>query len=285
MQAVEYRAGLLIFDDLELFKRAVDETGFIFDFQSLSKLNVNFLKSSDQNLILLLKDYEGDFNNILFLSEREAFLYTKSPPPVDAFKTYDRVYGKPYGKSTVLAFLTLNKVLLSYRTKLEALINCMRGLEEDFDAKRYRDLTLEFERLIDKVEDFHDILLRLEERQIREVETRYLSFDYSILIAESNGLLDRCRHRLSMLREIAWDYEMQTTRELNRRIERLNDVVKRLTALTLILMIPTLIASHFGMNFEYMPELRIPWAYPAVIVVQALIAVMAIFILRRIGWL
>ena len=55
--------------------------------------------------------------------------------------------------------------------------------------------------------------------------------------------------RLAMLRDLSRDHELRVTTELNLRIEKLNDVVKRLTAITVILMIPTLIASHFGMNF------------------------------------
>ena len=41
----------------------------------------------------------------------------------------------------------------------------------------------------------------------------------------------------------------------------LNVVVKRLTAFTVILMIPTLIAGIYGMNFLYMPELAWPFGY------------------------
>jgi magnesium transporter len=37
--------------------------------------------------------------------------------------------------------------------------------------------------------------------------------------------------------------------------------VKRLTALTVILMVPTLIAGVYGMNFRHMPELGWPLGY------------------------
>jgi magnesium transporter len=88
-----------------------------------------------------------------------------------------------------------------------------------------------------------------------------------------------------MLKDIAHENEMKVTIELNRRIERLNDIVKRLTALTVILMIPTLIASHFGMNFVYMPELRMPLAYPVVIISQIAVIASVVFILKSIRWL
>jgi len=78
---------------------------------------------------------------------------------------------------------------------------------------------------------------------------------------------------------------MRTTEELNERIVKLNDVVKKLTAITVILMLPTLIASHFGMNFAYMPELKMAWAYPAVIFFQIVFMGIGFLLFRRIGWL
>ncbi len=286
MQTVNHGVELRLFADLTLFSKAVQETGFSFDFISVTQLNTSFVKTSDKYLILNIKDYEDeDPNNLLFLSEEKAFLYSKKPPAPQSFESFAKVYSKPYGKSTVLSFLTLNKAQVNYKTKLETLISGMKELEERFNAKRYRDLSFEFERLYDRLEDFHDIVIRLEERTIKEVETRHISFDYSVLMAESSGLLDRCRNRFNMLKDVARDHELQITTELNKRIERLNDVVKKLTALTVVLMIPNVIAGHFGMNFVFMPELRVPLAYPAVIVAQIILTVTAVFVFRRIKWL
>jgi len=33
-----------------------------------------------------------------------------------------------------------------------------------------------------------------------------------------------------------------------------------------LLAVPTLLTGWFGMNFRHMPELDLPWAYPALIV-------------------
>jgi magnesium transporter len=78
---------------------------------------------------------------------------------------------------------------------------------------------------------------------------------------------------------------MQATEELNKKIVRMNDILKKLTSITVILMLPTLIASHFGMNFVHMPELAIWWVYPAVIAAQLLIMGIFFAIFKKIGWL
>lgn len=275
-----------IFSDLESFTQAVSAaSGIKFDFAALTELTTNFIQASEQYLILNIKDYNSPSpDNLLFLTQDQSFLFSREPGALETY-TYKGFLSQPFGKSTVLAFLILNKVLDSYERRLESLIGMVKEIENNFDIKKYQNLTFELERLFDWLEEFHELLLRLEERRIKQVEIRYISFDYRVLLSESLSLQNRCRRRLGMLRQLERDYEVRTTMELNQRIEKLNDIVKRLTALTVIFMIPTLIASHFGMNFVYMPELRVWWAYPTVIGVQIFLVGLGIFIFRKLGWL
>jgi magnesium transporter len=62
----------------------------------------------------------------------------------------------------------------------------------------------------------------------------------------------------------------------------LNAVMKRLTAFTVVLMVPTLIAGIYGMNFHGMPELSWPFGYPlALVVMAALMGVIALYFKRN----
>jgi Mg2+ and Co2+ transporter CorA len=139
--------------------------------------------------------------------------------------------------------------------------------------------------LSDRAEEFYDLLLRLQEARYPQVQTGYLSFYYGVFMAESQSLQGRCRRRTSVLTDLRRDHDSLATEETNRKIVQLNEVVRRLTAITVILMVPTLIASHFGMNFVYMTELRVPWAYPAVILFQLLTIAVSFIIFRRIKWI
>ena len=65
----------------------------------------------------------------------------------------------------------------------------------------------------------------------------------------------------------------------------LNLVVKRLTALTVIIMLPTLIAGMYGMNFRGMPELDWQLGYPYALVLMAVTAVGAIWFFHWRDWL
>jgi magnesium transporter len=66
---------------------------------------------------------------------------------------------------------------------------------------------------------------------------------------------------------------------------RLNGVMKRMTALSTILMSVTLVASIYGMNFDVMPELHWLLGYPWALGLMVLIALTLIGWFRRIDWL
>jgi hypothetical protein len=70
---------------------------------------------------------------------------------------------------------------------------------------------------------------------------------------------------------------------------KLNEVIKRLTAITLVLMIPTLIASIYGMNFDTsyplnMPELSWSFGYIYALSLMVISSIAGYLILKARGW-
>ena len=66
---------------------------------------------------------------------------------------------------------------------------------------------------------------------------------------------------------------------------RTNEVMKVLTVMASIFIPLTFVVGVYGMNFEYMPELAIRWAYPAVLAGMFALAVAMLVWFRRKGWL
>lgn len=64
-----------------------------------------------------------------------------------------------------------------------------------------------------------------------------------------------------------------------------NDLVKLFSVVAVILMPPTLIASTYGMNFQYMPELAHPWGYPLALLAMLISAIVPFVIFRWKKWL
>ncbi len=66
---------------------------------------------------------------------------------------------------------------------------------------------------------------------------------------------------------------------------KMNAVMKVLTIIATLFIPLTFVAGIYGMNFEYMPELKLKWAYGAVWLVMITIAVIMLFYFRRKKWL
>jgi magnesium transporter len=66
---------------------------------------------------------------------------------------------------------------------------------------------------------------------------------------------------------------------------KMNEVMKVLTIIATIFIPMTFIAGIYGMNFEFMPELRWMYGYFAIWGVMAVIAIVMLIYFRRKGWL
>jgi magnesium transporter len=66
---------------------------------------------------------------------------------------------------------------------------------------------------------------------------------------------------------------------------RQNEIMKVLTVMASIFIPLTFLAGIYGMNFEHMPELVLPWAYPTLLGVMVLVALLMLLYFRRKGWL
>ena len=64
-----------------------------------------------------------------------------------------------------------------------------------------------------------------------------------------------------------------------------NETTKRLAAYAALLMVPTLIAGIYGMNFEHMPELKWTFGYPLSLAAMVGIDLYLFFRFRKTGWL
>ncbi len=118
----------------------------------------------------------------------------------------------------------------------------------------------------------------------------------SALLREESELVDD--HTRTFLRDV-YDHTIQAvdTAETFRDIaagmldiylsslsNRMNEVMKVLTVIATIFIPLTFIAGIYGMNFEHMPELSVPWAYPAVWGLMLAMAGGMLLYFRRQGW-
>jgi magnesium transporter len=65
---------------------------------------------------------------------------------------------------------------------------------------------------------------------------------------------------------------------------KLNEVMKVLTIIATIFIPLTFIVGLYGMNFQYMPELKLVWGYPAVLLVMAVVSAFMVLYFKRKKW-
>ena len=101
---------------------------------------------------------------------------------------------------------------------------------------------------------------------------------FSMIIKDINSLVEHCKFSFDRL-----DY-LQDTFLGYVNIEQ-NNIIKIFTIASVIFLPPTLIASIYGMNFEYMPELSKRWGYPAAIYLMVFSVVSILLYFKRKKWL
>ena len=100
--------------------------------------------------------------------------------------------------------------------------------------------------------------------------------------------LDTLRHDLASLN----DYEAHLLNKLQLLMDATlglinveqNDIIKVLTVVSVVGVPPTLVASMYGMNFKYMPELDWAWGYPYGLALIAVSAILPLIWFKWRGW-
>jgi magnesium transporter len=124
---------------------------------------------------------------------------------------------------------------------------------------------------------------------LRDVLGRVVHIDQTVLgedlDAEFRDLYD---HVLRVYDELDTQRDLLTSileAHLSVVSNRLNEVVLKLSSWAAIVLVPTLIAGIYGMNFRHMPELHWQFGYPYALGLMALSAVVLWMRFRKAGWL
>ena len=183
-----------------------------------------------------------------------------------------------------LVYLVLDAAVDSYFPELDRLSDRIDALEDrvlggDADRSGLIELLelkrrlLELRRVLAPMRDMANALLR---RDIGIVSDKALPY-YQDLYDHLVRVLDQVDLYRDLLATVL-DARMTVASN------SLSAIMKRLTAFTVILMVPTLIAGIYGMNFENMPELDWPLGYAWALGLMTTAVVVAVTWFRRNGW-
>ena len=146
----------------------------------------------------------------------------------------------------------------------------------------------------DAVKSFHDIrrqliLFRRVVAPEREIIATLVRRDLPFLSPDLIPYLQDVRDHTMRIAE-----EIDTLRDLigtaleghaSAAAHELNQTVRRMTAWSIVLMSMNLIASNYGMNFHFMPELNEAWGYPVAVGAMLFVGAVLLVLFRRLRWL
>lgn len=168
------------------------------------------------------------------------------------------------------------KVMEKFGDEIEALEDVIL---EDFDddipqhIHALRRKLIFFRKALWPLRDSLNTLLREESHLVNEENKIYFRDVYDHLVQIIDGVENYRDMILGML-------DMYMSQVSN----KMNEVMKVLTIIATIFIPLTFIAGIYGMNFEYMPELSVPWAYPAVWGVMIAATLGMVYYFRKKKW-
>jgi magnesium transporter len=216
---------------------------------------------------------------VISFQERDTGLFDSVKQRIRTSKGHIRHSGPDY-----LLYALLDSIVDTYFEAIEAVQDQLESIEADLLSNPTHDTLRAIQQM--KTET---MILRKSIWPVREMAGRLERGDFALI--EHSTLL--------YLRDI-YDHSIQaadTTESLQEVLagmleiylsslsNAMNAVVKGLTLVATIFLPLTLLVGIYGMNFDYMPELQVKWAYPAVWIVMIGTTVGMLVYFRRKRWL
>jgi magnesium transporter len=211
----------------------------------------------------------------------------RKPPGFDlgpAMKRWESHEGLAMEGGGYLLYIVLDEIVDGYFDVLERLEDRAEDIEDEvFSTEmpesvqrkifRLKKDLLRFRRGIAPLREVLDVLQRRTVDVVTERLEPYYRDVYDHVLRVTD-FVDSLRDLLSSALEAS----------LAVVSNRLNEVMKQLTSWAAIILVPTLIAGIYGMNFEHMPELHWYVGYPLSLGVMGLSAFLLYRMFKRRGW-
>ncbi len=216
------------------------------------------------------------------------YLVTVHSRPIRAIQTAERLWGEWTDRAEhgagLLAYLLIDAIVDDYMPLLDILSERMDDLEDQIFGEfqpeaieeifRVKKQLLYLRRSITPLRDVFNTMLRREQPIFaRETHVYFQDvFDHIIRVADT---IDTLRDMLGSTMDAY----------LSVSGNRMNMIMKRLTSIATVLMSVTLIAGIYGMNFDFMPELKWRYGYVFALSLMFFIGFALYLYFRKIKWL
>jgi len=218
-------------------------------------------------------------NFLISFQEREGDVFNPVRERIRNGKGRSRRMGPDY-----LAYALIDAVVDHYFNILEGLGEKIELVEQELVTNPGRKTLQEIHRLKRDM-----LMIRRSVWPLREVISNLERSESSLIQHTSRVFLrDVYDHIIEVIDVIETFRDMLSGMldiYLSSISNRLNEIMKVLTIMGTIFIPLTFVASIYGMNFKYMPELDWPWGYPAVLLIMAVITIVMLVYFRKKKWI
>ena len=218
-------------------------------------------------------------NYVLTFQERFGDVLDPVRKRIRSKKTVMRKSGADY-----LAYAIIDTIIDGYYPVLEQYGEYLEELEARVVANASSDM-------LDKINQVKRSMLVLR-RGIwpqRDALNTLIRDDCPFITDETKVFLRDCHDHCTQVADVLETFRETAGALLSTYLSALgnkqNEVMRILTIVSSIFIPLTFMAGIYGMNFEQMPELKKPMAYPILLVVMALTVVGMLFYFKRLGWI
>ena len=183
-----------------------------------------------------------------------------------------------------LAYAILDSIIDAYYPVVEALGDALEMLEDEVMLDPSPDVL----RKLNGVKNTLALLRRLLWPQ-RDAINSLIRGDADLIGEPVRVFLRDTHDHCTQLAEVVESYRELASGLLNTHLavvsNRMNEIMKVLTIMASIFIPLGFLAGVYGMNFDDMPELHLPWGYPALLAVMASAAMGMLLYFWRRGWI
>ncbi len=250
------------------------------------EMSSRYIETNDTLVVnsnFLLSNFESD--PVSFILKNNILVTVHSQELISFHETIKKISANPKNYTTGADVL-----VALFETRVE------------FDADMIEDMTQKITLLSNNIS-----LQEADEELLSEIKNLQ---EKTMMLRES--IIDKQRTVSSMLRSEFMRAELQPKlnmiiKDINSLIEHINfsfdrldylqdtflgyvnveqnKIIKIFTIVSVVFMPPTLIASIYGMNFRYMPELDKKWGYPFSLIIMVLSAAFILLFFKKKKWL
>lgn len=218
-------------------------------------------------------------NYLISFSEKDETIFNTIKQKLRQSNQRIRQYGSDY-----LAYSIIDLIVDKYFIVLEQLDLKLEKLEEDL-------LRQPKPAIVEKIQEakIDMIFLRKSVWPMRDVVSRFQHLEQPLVSTTTQIYLRDVHDHLVQIIDIIEGFRDIVAGMLDIYLSniniRTNDIMKVLTIVSTIFVPLTFIASIYGMNFEYMPELHKPWGYPMVLTFMLIMSCGMLIYFRRKKWI